>query len=235
MAFSAWPSWHGNGPRSAQLEYIKMIRHSAESLLTVLNDILDFSKVEAGKLQLDRAPFGLRTLLDEMMRTFMIRAGKKGLALSVRVHADTPDTLLGDSNRLRQVLINLVGNAIKFTHIGEVVISVGLAVERGATKEEVCLEFAVLDTGIGIPEDRREQIFEPFEQADRSTTRLYRGTGLGLAITHKLVSLMGGSISVERRSEGGSVFRFTRVSVARVAWRRSTRWGQLISTASSWI
>ena len=194
---------------SRQREYVATIRSSAEGLLTVINDILDFSKVEAGKLQLDRAPFGLRACLDDTLRPFAARAVKKGLELCVRVDPRAPDILLGDPHRLRQVLINLVGNAIKFTERGEVVVSVECGPEGDPSDASVTLAFSVADTGIGIPEGRRAAIFEPFEQADSSTTRKFGGTGLGLAISAKLVALMGGSIEVEGRPGGGSLFRVT--------------------------
>jgi two-component system sensor histidine kinase/response regulator len=192
-----------------QREYVSTIQSSAEGLLTVINDILDFSKVEAGKLHLDRAPFGLRACLDDTLRAFAARAVTKGLELCVRVDPRTPDILLGDSHRLRQVVINLVGNAIKFTERGEVVVSVESEPGGNASDASVTLAFSVADTGIGVPEARRAAIFEPFEQADGSTTRKFGGTGLGLAISSKLASLMGGSIAVEGRPGGGSVFRFT--------------------------
>ncbi len=193
-----------------QREYVATIRSSAESLLTVINDILDFSKGEAGKLELERAPFGLRDGLRDALRPLSARAAAKGLTLRIVVAPEAPDILLGDPHRLRQVLINLVGNAIKFTEAGEVSVSVGLDGERGPQDDATAvLAIAVADTGIGVPEGRRAAIFEPFEQADSSTTRRYGGTGLGLAISAKLVTLMGGAITVEGRAEGGSQFRFT--------------------------
>jgi len=189
-----------------QREYAATIKSSAESLLTVINDILDFSKVEAGKLALDRAPFSLRACIDDTLRTFAQSALAKGLELRAHVDPETPDLLLGDPHRLRQVLLNLVANAIKFTERGEVVLSVG---PGGYDEPGDLIAFSVLDTGIGIPEGRRAAIFKPFEQADSSTTRRFGGTGLGLAIAAKLVALMDGSIRVDGRPGGGSCFRFT--------------------------
>ncbi len=192
-----------------QREYVAAIRSSAEGLLTVINDILDFSKIEAGKLALDRGPFALRALIDDALRGFAPRAHEKGLELWARADAGAPEVLVGDPNRLRQVLVNLVGNAIKFTGRGEVVVSVGLDPDAPPDGEGVALAFSVRDTGIGIPADRRDAIFAPFEQADGSTTRQYGGTGLGLSISARLVELMGGRIWVEEGAGGGSHFRFT--------------------------
>ncbi|HWE35326.1 MAG TPA: PAS domain S-box protein, partial [Isosphaeraceae bacterium] len=177
-----------------QREYVAAIRSSAEALLTVIDDILDFSKIEAGKLELDPAPFGLRALLDDTLRAFAPRAHERGLELACRIAPGAPDVLLGDPHRLRQVLVNLVGNAIKFTERGEVVVSVDA--DAASAEGGVTLAFAVRDTGIGIPADRREAVFRAFEQADGSTTRRYGGTGLGLTISARLVALMGGRIWV---------------------------------------
>ena len=189
-----------------QREYLGMVRSSADALLTVINDILDFSKIEAGKLDLERAPFRLRESLDDTICTLAQRAHAKELELACRIAPDVPDALVGDPGRLRQVLVNLIGNAIKFTGRGEVVISV----EAGPPVDgEVVLRFSVADTGVGIPEDKRRAIFEPFEQADGSTTRKYGGTGLGLSISSKLVALMEGRIGVEGEVGVGSTFRFT--------------------------
>ena len=192
-----------------QREYLVAIKSSADSLLTVINDILDFSKVEAGKLELEVAPFGLRALLDDTLRSFAPPAHEKGLELCGRLDPAAPEVLLGDPHRLRQVLVNLVGNAVKFTEHGEVVVSIDLDPDAPADAATAALAFSVRDTGVGIPADRREAIFAPFEQADSSTTRRYGGTGLGLTISARLVALMGGSIRVEENPGGGSVFRFT--------------------------
>ena len=189
-----------------QREYIEQVKSSADSLLSVINDILDFSKIEAGKLDLDHAPFRLRESLEDTMRTLAQRAHAKGLELACRIAPDVPEALVGDAGRLRQILVNLVGNAIKFTARGEVFVSV----EAGPCDEgEVGLNFSVADTGIGIPEHKRASIFEPFEQADGSTTRHYGGTGLGLAISGKLVAMMEGRIWVEGEMGVGSTFHFT--------------------------
>jgi two-component system, sensor histidine kinase and response regulator len=191
-----------------QREYLGLAKTSADSLLTVLNDILDFSKVEAGKLDLDPVPFELRGSLDETLRALAPRAHAKGLELDLRIADDVPDRVIGDQGRLRQVLVNLVGNAIKFTDRGEVVVSVEVD-GLGSETEDVMLQIEVRDTGIGIPEEKQDLIFEPFKQADGSTTRSFGGTGLGLAISAKLAGLMGGRIWVESEPGRGSIFRFT--------------------------
>ncbi len=189
-----------------QREYIEQVKSSADSLLSVINDILDFSKIEAGKLSLHHVDFGLRSSLEDTMKTLAQRAHDKNLELACRIAPDVPDALFGDPNRLRQVVVNLVGNAIKFTEHGEVVVSV----EVGSFAEtEAELRFSVADTGIGIPVRNRATIFEPFEQADGSTTRHYGGTGLGLAISRKLVAMMEGRIWVEGEVGVGSTFHFT--------------------------
>ena len=188
-----------------QREYLRLVRSSSESLLTIINDILDFSKVEAGKIELESSPFSLRDLLEDTMATLAFRAHGKGLELATRIDPLVPESMLGDVHRLRQVIVNLVGNAIKFTESGEVVLAVeAVAIDdRGAS-----LRFSVRDTGIGIPESKLEQIFAPFEQADSSTTRRFGGTGLGLAIAARLVDLMGGRIVAESAVGVGSTFRF---------------------------
>ncbi len=189
-----------------QREYLGLVKSSADALLTVINDILDFSKIEAGKLDLDPIPFALRDCVDETLKTLALRAHAKGLELSGRIAPDLPDDVIGDSGRLRQILVNLVGNALKFTERGEVVVSVEA---EDAAGDDVALHLSVRDTGIGIPADKLKDIFEPFEQADGSTTRKYGGTGLGLAITMKLVDLMGGRVWVESEPGRGSTFHFT--------------------------
>jgi PAS domain S-box-containing protein len=199
-----------------QREYLGMVRSSADSLLTVVNDILDFSKVEAGKLELDEQDFNLRESLSETLKTLGLRAETKGLALVGHIAADIPDVLVGDAGRLRQVLVNLVGNAIKFTARGEVTVRVAIESQSG---DALQLHFAVTDTGIGIPAEKRQSIFQPFEQADGSTARRYGGTGLGLAISGHLVALMGGSIWVESELGAGSTFHFTvRFAVSSRPW-----------------
>src|SRR5712692_1674797 len=189
-----------------QREYLAMVKTSADGLLRVINDILDFSKIEAGKLDLERVDFKLCDTLGEMLKPLAIRAHKKGLELSCDVPADTPDSLLGDPGRLRQVIVNLVGNAIKFTERGEVVVRVEVESQSSGT---IRLHFVVSDTGIGISPEKQKQVFEPFEQADGSMSRRHGGTGLGLAISKRLVETMGGRIWVESEPGHGSAFHFT--------------------------
>jgi PAS domain S-box-containing protein len=189
-----------------QREFVAAVRSSAEALLTLLNDILDFSKVEAGKLDLDPAPLAPRDLLAEALKPLALRAQQKGLALTWDVHPDVPARAVGDAGRLRQVLLNLVGNALKFTHEGAV--SVSVSSEPGTGRSAV-LHFAVRDTGVGIAADKLGPIFDPFVQADGSTTRQYGGTGLGLAISASLTQLMGGRLWAESEVGKGSTFHFT--------------------------
>jgi signal transduction histidine kinase/CheY-like chemotaxis protein len=188
-----------------QREYLGLVKTSAESLLTVINDILDFSKIEAGKLTLESTSFDLRDALEETLRTLAVRAHAKGLELACRFAPGVPDALVGDPSRLRQVVVNLVGNAIKFTERGEVVVSVDLDSDG---PDDIGLHVAVSDTGIGIPPEKLATVFAPFEQADGSTTRRYGGTGLGLTISTRLVELMGGRIWVESEAGRGSTFHF---------------------------
>ncbi len=190
----------------SQREYLKMVEESADSLLTIINDILDFSKIEAGKLDLEEVIFGLREQVGDVMKSQALRAHDKKLELAWQIDPDTPDALLGDPIRLGQIILNLVGNAIKFTDEGEVVLRVGC---ESRSDSEAVLRFSVRDTGIGISEDKLAKIFEAFTQADASTTRKHGGTGLGLAITSRLVLLMGGQIWTESEVGGGSTFRFT--------------------------
>jgi two-component system sensor histidine kinase/response regulator len=189
-----------------QRDYLHLVKSSADALLTVINDILDFSKIEAGKIDLDRADFLLRDSLGDTLRTLAQRADSKDLELACHIAPDVPDALIGDPDRLRQIVVNLVGNAIKFTEQGEVVVDVSRIEDR---ESSVSLHFAVRDTGIGIPANKLELIFNAFEQADTSTTRRYGGTGLGLAISSRLVSLMGGRIWAESQVDQGSTFHFT--------------------------
>ncbi|UZP66466.1 response regulator [Desulfovibrio mangrovi] len=189
-----------------QQEYLKIIKASARSLLGIVNDILDISKIEAQRLELEVIPFDLRKLLDEVTDLFGDRVSEKGVELVADIDSDVPNSFLGDPLRLKQVLINLVTNAFKFTDRGEVYVSISLAsLDRG----NAVLDFFVRDTGIGIPKDRQRNLFEMFTQADGSTTRKYGGTGLGLAIARELVTLMGGSINVESEVGKGSVFHFS--------------------------
>jgi signal transduction histidine kinase/DNA-binding response OmpR family regulator len=189
-----------------QKEYLNTVRLSAETLLDLINDILDFSKIEAGKLDLDPIDFSLRDNLGDTLKTLAVRAHQKGLELAAHILADVPDELVGDPIRLRQIVVNLVGNAIKFTEQGEVIVRVELAAQEG---DNIQLHFAVRDTGIGIPEDKQSVIFEAFAQADGSTTRKYGGTGLGLSISMQLVKMMGGKIWVESKPGQGSTFHFS--------------------------
>ena len=189
-----------------QAEYLKMVKSSADALLTIINEILDFSKIEAGKLDLEKIPFSLRDGVGLSVRTLSQRALEKGLDLRYEVHCGVPDSLSGDPHRLRQVLINLVSNALKFTAKGEVVVSVRPVEVRADT---ATLAFSVRDTGIGIDAEKQKLIFEAFSQADSSTTRRYGGTGLGLAISTRLVQYMGGELTVDSQPGEGSTFSFT--------------------------
>ncbi len=219
-----------------QRDYLETVKTSADALLELLNDILDFSKIEAGKLDLDEVPMSLRDCIGEALKPLALRAHKKGLELAQDVRGDVPDGLIGDPHRLRQVLINLAGNAVKFTEKGEVVVSVSLDPEAtemgrqgdGETRRQgeqksgeqgdsvslspclpVSLSFEVRDTGVGIPPDKVRSVFDPFVQADGSMTRKYGGTGLGLSISRRLVEMMGGRIWVESEVGRGSTFHFT--------------------------
>ena len=189
-----------------QRDYLGDVRASAESLLTILNDILDFSKIEAGKFTLDPRPFNFHNVLEDVMRMLSVRAAEKGLELLCRVAPEVPDMIVGDPIRLQQILWNLVGNSIKFTEIGEVSLNVEVFTH---SDQEFALQFRLEDTGIGIPKEKQETIFEAFSQVDESTTRRFGGTGLGLAITQRLVHLMEGSISVKSEINRGSTFEFT--------------------------
>jgi len=191
-----------------QREYLSIVKSSTQGLLQVINDILDFSKIEAGKLDLEHFEFKLRATMGDALRILAIPAHKKGLELNCHVPADVPDFLMGDPSRLKQVLVNLVGNAVKFTPSGEVLVSVELEPQ---IDEDVCLHFTVRDTGPGIPIEKQKRIFEAFTQADHSTTRQFGGTGLGLTISARLVQLMAGNIWVESGSGTGSTFHFTAV------------------------
>jgi two-component system sensor histidine kinase/response regulator len=197
-----------------QRDSLLLVKSSADSLLHVINEVLDFSKIEAGRLELDVNPFRLRDHVGETLRMLATRADEKGLELICRIAPEVPDGLLGDAQRLRQVLVNLVGNAIKFTDHGEVVVSVE---PDGPGDDPVGLHFSVRDTGVGVPEGKREYIFEAFGQADGSASRRFGGTGLGLTISARLVGLMGGRIWVESEVGQGSIFHFTaRFGVAAV-------------------
>ncbi len=199
-----------------QRDYQKIVLESADALLAIINDLLDFSKIEAGKFELDPVPFDVCENLGDTMKSLAVRAHKKGLELILDIAPDVPDWIVGDPNRLRQVIVNLVGNAIKFTERGEVVMTVRRAGAEAANApgapadvHDLILHFAVRDTGIGVPENKRDAIFQPFEQADSSTTRRYGGTGLGLSISKALVELMGGRLQVESQVGHESIFHFT--------------------------
>ncbi|HKB42680.1 MAG TPA: response regulator [Gemmataceae bacterium] len=193
-----------------QRQCLRTVKSAADNLLGILNDLLDFAKIEAGRLDLDLGDFSLRAAVGNTLRALAERSHRKGLELVCNVQPDVPDALVGDAGRLRQVLLNVVGNAIKFTEQGEVVVQVdGEAAAEPAGQQEVVLRFSVRDTGIGIPPDQQERIFRAFEQEDTSTTRKYGGTGLGLTIASRLVALMGGQIRVTSAPGQGSTFAFT--------------------------
>jgi two-component system sensor histidine kinase/response regulator len=189
-----------------QREFLSMVKMSADSLLSVVNDILDYSKIEAGRMDLDCTFFNLRENLEETIRTFGVRAGEKGLELVCDIRSDVPQAVAGDPARLRQVVVNLLGNAVKFTDRGEVILQAEVQQKH---ESDVELHFAVRDTGIGIPKDKQELIFGAFTQADNSATRKYGGTGLGLTISSRLVAMMGGRIWLESEPGRGSTFHFT--------------------------
>ena len=189
-----------------QRDYLETVKLSADALLSVINGILDFSKIEAGKVDLEEVDFELRDCMEAALKTLALRADEKGLELLCDVTAEVPDMVMGDPGRLRQILVNLVGNAIKFTDEGEVALKVQLELEEG---NRVRLHFVVSDTGIGIAQNKLESIFESFAQADTSTTREYGGTGLGLTISRRLIELMGGTIWIESELGVGSHFHFT--------------------------
>ena len=189
-----------------QRDSLGLVRLSAESLLTVINDVLDFSKIEAGKLEIESIPFDLRESLGETMKALGFRAHQKGLELIYEVQSEVPEAVLGDPGRIRQIIVNLVGNSIKFTERGEILLSVTQEEESSGT---VFLHFAVKDTGVGIPADKQQRVFEAFSQADGSMARKYGGTGLGLTICTRLVGLMGGRIWLESEPGQGTTFHFT--------------------------
>jgi len=189
-----------------QRGYVNIVLSSAEGLLSLINDLLDFSKIEAGRLEMEDADFSLRTVLNQTLRALALRAHKKGMELACQVEQDVPEGLVGDGNRLRQVLLNLIGNAIKFTEAGEVIVRVRAP---KTDQQSVVIDFEIADTGIGIAPEKQEIIFQAFEQADSSSTRRYGGTGLGLTISSRLVEMMGGKITVESEFGRGSTFRFS--------------------------
>ncbi len=194
--------------RDDQRSFLEMIEQSAQSLLRIINDILDFSKIEAGKLDLELRPFDLHRCVSHAAKSLAARAAQKQVELILKMDGDVPSRLLGDPDRLRQILVNLVGNAIKFTSQGEITIRVAVA-HGPPTQTDYTLHFSVCDTGIGIPANKQAAIFEAFSQADVSTTRQYGGTGLGLSISSQLVDMMGGKIWLESEVNVGSTFHFT--------------------------
>jgi two-component system sensor histidine kinase/response regulator len=189
-----------------QREYLEMLKASADSLLDIINDILDFSKIEAGKLDLDLIDFDLRNTLETITKGLSLSAHTKGLEIICEVQPEVPEVIVADPTRLRQIVMNLMGNAIKFTEQGEVAVTVAL---DSAPVQGLTLHFTVHDTGLGIPPEKQKLIFEAFSQADSSTTRRFGGTGLGLTISSRLVGLMGGKIWVESQPGKGSSFHFT--------------------------
>lgn len=196
---------HDENPRPDQLENIEILMFSADNLLRLVNDILDFSKIDSGKIEFESVDFELRKLLNGIRQSFEYEIIRKRLRMEVEVDERIPVVIMGDSVRLSQILINLLGNAIKFTNTGGITISVGMVQE---TADLCTLQFRVIDTGIGIPADKQQYIFESFTQASSSTTRKYGGTGLGLAITRKLVGLQGGELSLSSEEGMGSTFSF---------------------------
>ena len=199
--------------------FVRTIKDSSESLLEIVNDILDLSKIEAGRIELDTIDFDLRDSVHDVLRVLSLRAHSKGLELSCRVRPEVPAALSGDGGRLRQILVNLVGNAIKFTPHGSVLVQIESEEKKG---DQVVLHFTVTDTGIGIREEHRRRIFEPFAQADSSTTRQYGGTGLGLSISKALVEMMHGRIWCESTPGQGSAFHFTARFAVRTGASAST-------------
>ena len=191
-----------------QKDYLVMVQSSANSLLSLINQLLDFSKIESGAVDLERIPFSLRETFDAVTRAFSVQAAQKGLNFTSRIPLEAPDILVGDQNRLRQVMVNLVGNAMKFTSSGDVRLEVA---QESRDDASIGLQFTVSDTGIGIPKHKLGTIFEAFAQVDGSTTRKYGGTGLGLAISSRLVELGGGRLWVESELDRGSKFHFTAV------------------------
>jgi len=193
-----------------QRYYLSIVESSGKSLLAIINDVLDFSKIEAGKMELEEIEFSLRDVLADMLKPLGLRASSKGLELAYEVAADLPDRLIGDPGRLRQIVVNLAGNAIKFTEHGEVVLRARMEeANLDSADPRLLLHVAINDTGIGIAPEKQSRIFEAFTQADGSTTRQYGGTGLGLTISKQLVQVMGGRLWVESQAGQGSTFHFT--------------------------
>lgn len=210
---------------SKQLKYLETIKHASENLLVIINDILDFSKIEAGKLEIEEADFNLRKVIDGMKNTIHHRVEEKSLELLVEIDEEIPEYLVGDQVRLNQILLNLAGNAVKFTSKGKISVKCQL-LERDGTN--VRLKFSVTDTGIGIPKEKQGLLFQSFSQADSDTTRIYGGTGLGLAISRQLVELQGGTIAVESEPGKGSTFYFDlRYPVGKAELKKKSKAGGL--------
>ncbi len=193
-------------PTTEQRGFLNMVKHSATSLLRLLNDILDFSKIEAGKLDLENREFSLRDCIGHTVQSLGAQAGEKGLELLCRIDPNVPDVMIGDAVRLGQIVVNLVGNAIKFTEKGEIEVNVS---KDPNSDGPGCLHFSVRDSGIGIPIEQQKKIFDSFSQVDASTTRRFGGTGLGLAISSQLVAMMRGQIWVQSEEGKGTTFHFT--------------------------
>ena len=191
-----------------QIDFVETIRSSGDALLTIINDILDFSKIESGKLELEKQPFVLRNCIEDVLDLLATKAAEKGLELAYQISPSTPQAIMGDMTRLRQILLNLLSNAVKFTDTGEVIVSVSASILEGQNYQ---LQFSVRDTGIGIPDHKRERLFQPFSQVDASTTRKYGGTGLGLVVSKRLSEIMGGTMWVESKVDHGSTFYFTMI------------------------
>ena len=196
-----------------QNDFVKIVRSSSNNLLAIINDILDFSKIESGKLDLEEHPFTLHHCIEEALDLVAPQANAKNIELAYLIDTKTPSKIVGDVTRLRQIVVNLITNAVKFTQIGEVVVFVNL--KKVISQDKYEIQIAVKDTGIGIPQERMERLFKPFSQIDPSTTRQHGGTGLGLAISKRLCNMMGGSIWVESEVGTGSTFNFTIAAHAR--------------------
>jgi signal transduction histidine kinase/DNA-binding response OmpR family regulator len=192
-----------------QQEFAEIIRSSGDALLTIINDILDFSKIEAGKMEIEEQPFDLREAVESALDLIKLRTAEKGVELAYEMSAAVPPVVVGDVNRLRQILLNLLSNAVKFTERGEIELTVGLSSTDRTAEEKQLIHFAVRDTGIGIPPDRLDRLFQSFSQVDASTSRKYGGTGLGLVISKRLSEIMGGTMWVESQVGSGSAFHFT--------------------------
>jgi len=214
-----------------QQTYAETVKNSADHLLSLINGILDFSKIEAGKMELERIPFSLQSLVDEVSDLLSLKAGGKGIEFITDIQPQLPELVLGDSTRLRQVLLNLCDNAIKFTQKGHVILSAKL---RGPVGEKALVRFEILDTGIGIPIDRQQHLFQAFTQVDGTTTRRYGGTGLGLAISRKIVELMGATISIRSVEHHGSTFSFDlMLDIPPNTSTLADKWGMVCQSALS--